>query len=237
MNRIQTSSLLAITGILAIVVFGAAKARVQQGQDPQPIRTQDEQTQLVEAMRRGGIHEAAKIKGSYVVTMSPHWEEIFADVESLTSHSDIVIVGMPNSGTSRVSSGGDSILTDYQVTVQQVLKGNHRQASSMIVSVLGGLVRFEDGTSAEVITPDFKIETGKTYIFFLSNEIETTGRFRITGGPQGVFEVPADGSGIIPKGRKIDHVVQKYKGRRLDSFLQEIHSAAEKWPDKAKCCQ
>ena len=236
MNRIRPRVLWAITGILAVIVFGAARARVSQSQVAQTPRTQEEHTQLVEAVRRGGLHEAAKIKGTYTVVMSPHWDAVFADVESLTSHSDAVIVGIPNKGTAHVSSQGDSIFTDYEVTVLQVLKGNPRQ-DSMIVSALGGLVRFEDGTTAEVVTPDFKIEIGKSYVFFLANENVTTGSFRITGGPQGVFELSADGSGILPKGRKIDHVVQKYKGKRLDSFLQEIHAAAEKWPDKAKCCK
>jgi len=236
MNRIRPSVLWALTGILAVIVFGAARARVSQSQEPQTPRTQEEHAQLVEAVRRGGLREAAKIKGAYVVVMNPHWDAVFADVESLTSHSDMVIIGIPNKRTARVSSEGDSIFTDYEVTVLQVLKGNRRH-DSMIVSTLGGLVRFEDGTTAEVVTPDFKIEIGKTYVFFLANENVTTGRFRITGEPQGVFEVRDDGSSIIPKGRKIDHVVKKYKGKRLDSFLQEIHVAAEKWPDKAKCCQ
>jgi hypothetical protein len=236
MNRIRRRIVWALTGILAIIVLGSARARVPQSQQPQPPRTQEEHAQLVEAVRRGGLREAAKIKGAYVVVIDPNWDAVFADIESLTSHSDMVIIGTVNKGTSRVSSEGDAIFTDYDVTLLQVLKGNRRQ-ESMTISALGGLVRFEDGTTAEVLTPDFKIEIGKTYIFFLSNENVTTGSFLITGGPQGVFEIPADGSGIIPKGRKIDQVVQKYKGKRLDSFLQEIRSAAEKWPDKAKCCK
>ncbi|MFZ0751181.1 MAG: hypothetical protein WAM70_17595, partial [Pyrinomonadaceae bacterium] len=109
---------------------------------------------------------------------------------------------------------------------------------SLIVTSIGGFVRFEDGTSAEVKTPDIHIQNGRTYVFFLSAKAKTESEnLYITGGPQGIFELSDDGVTILAMGRQIDHVVKKNKGKRTDTFLKEIRLAAEKWPGEGKCCQ
>lgn len=237
MNKIPPRYQLSIAAILAVALLGVIGAKAPRGQDPQRVNNQDEHAQLIEAVRKGGLREAAKIKGTYVISINPGWDAVFSDVESLTSHSGKVIVGIPIGSSSRISPEGDRVLTDYKVSVLEVLKGKTEPGSLETVSVLGGLILFEDGTSAEVKTPGFKIENGKTYVFFLSGRDSKTNTLQITGGPQGVFEIPINGTGIIPQGRKIDLVVQKYKGKRAERFIQEIRIAAEKWPDQSKCCQ
>lgn len=232
--RFQLSILgFVVTALLAVI--GASNSR---SQNPAETQSPNEQAQIVDALRRGGIREAARIKGKYVSTKRTSWDVVFADIEALTSHSRSVILAMPTESSSRVSPAGDTILTDFKVNVLDVLKGKVQPGGSLVVTTIGGFVRFEDGTSAEVKTPDFHIQNGRTYVLFLFAKTKTEPEsLYITGGPQGVFEILDDSVTISPMGREIDHVVKKNKGKRADTFLQEIRLAAEKWPGDGKCCQ
>lgn len=221
--------------IALLFVIGARNSR---SQNPKKTQALDENAQLVDALRRGGIREAARIKGNYVTTKRTSWDAVFSDTEALTSHSRSVILAMPTDSSSRVSPAGDTILTDYKVNVLDVLKGKVQPGGSLIVTSIGGFVRFEDGTTAEVRTPDIHIQNGRTYVLFLYAKAKTESEsLYITGGPQGIFELSDDGVTILAMGRQIDHVVKKNKGKRTDTFLKEIRLAAEKWPGDGKCCQ
>jgi len=229
---------LSILGIVVVAFLGVIGAGVSRSQNPKEAQDPNEHAELVDALRRGGLREAARIKGHYVTTKRTSWDAIFSDLESLTSHSKSVIVGMPLQSSSRLSPGGDTILTDYKMNVLDALKGKIRSGSSVTVTTVGGFVRFEDGTSAEVRTPDIHIQNGKTYVLFLYAKSKTEpDSLYITGGPQGIFEISDDGVSILPMGRQIDHVAKKYKEKRADAFVHEIREAAEKWPGDPKCCQ
>jgi hypothetical protein len=67
-------------------------------------------------------------------------------------------------------------------------------------------------------------------ILFLSPKKGTGGSFVATGGAQGLFELPADKSGVKPKGHSSD-LVQKYKNRAASDFLEEIREAVRKYPE------
>ena len=213
--------------LFAFALLIIISARASRSQNPQQVQAQSERSELTDAVRKGGLREAARLKGNYVITVKPTWDAVFADVESLTSHSEIVILGAPTQSSCRLSSEGDTVITDYEVSVMDVLRGKNQPGTSIIVSALGGLVRFPDGTSAEVRTPGFKIEIGRTYVFFLSEKDTKTSAFHMTGGFQGVFEVLADGT--ISQDRQTAQVVKKYKGVGMGSFLQEIRNASQKW--------
>ena len=224
--------MLAILALTALGVGGSWS----NPQDPTRVQKQNEHDEIVDAIRKGGLREAARIKGNYSFTSTAYTEAEFADVEALTSHSELVIIGTPVIGAARLSPNGNAIVTDYQVNIIATLKPNKSEEHVLTIIVPGGIVRFEDGTSAEMRTPGLKIENGKTHIFFVTARDPISGKFHLTGGPQGVYEIPADNSGVIPQGREIDHIFRRYKGQQPDSFLQEIKQAAKKWPGTVKCC-
>ncbi|HYX71186.1 MAG TPA: hypothetical protein VE732_00325, partial [Nitrososphaera sp.] len=128
------------------------------------------------------------------------------------------------------------ITTEYQINVNEVIKGNLLPDEKLNLSLPGGTVVFEDGTSAEIKTPGFEgLENGKTYVFFLSTKKGAAYSFVATGGVQGLFELPADKSGVKPKGHDSD-LVQKYKDRAVGDFLEEIRAAVRKYPEVSSCC-
>ena len=86
-----------LTTAVAVVALTVGFSGWTRSQNPTPTATptQDEHNRLVDAVRRGGLREAARIKGSYAATKNASWDAVFADTESLTSHSALVVVGVP----------------------------------------------------------------------------------------------------------------------------------------------
>ena len=73
------------------------------------------------------------------------------------------------------------------------------------------------------------MESGKIYLLFLSRD-KDSGRFILTGGGQGLFELSSGRHGVKPNGHSSD-VLQKYKGRDAVGFLEEVKAAARKEPE------
>jgi hypothetical protein len=226
-----------IAAVVTGVAAGAAFTRGR-GQDVQTRPgANEEHRRAVDAARQGGIREAAKIKGSFVVTDFAKAEGVYSGLDSLASHSDVVIVGTPSQNVCRVTPDGRYITTDYEVVAQEVFKGRVRKRDTVKVSLPGGRVQFEDGTSAEVRVPDFrKMEDGKTYVLFLSERKDNPGVFQVVGGPQGLFELSADNVTVKSHGRGMDLVAQKYKDKDQREFLKEVREATRKWSKAAVCC-
>jgi hypothetical protein len=220
--------LLLISGI-AVIGKGTRQSQAQEkdGNDRAAIR---------DALRRGGLREAAKLKGHYIDDFDPNWDFGLFDIESLTKNSAAIVVGLPIKKLGgRLSSSGQVILTDYEVLVQETMKGAITSGSTIKVSLPGGRVEFEDGTSAELRTPEFEhVKTSSTYTFFLT-ETDTHDEYTLTGGPQGLIELVND-STAKSHGRSTDPVAQENNGRDKDSFLSDVREKAKKWPNKGKCC-
>jgi len=189
---------------------------------------------IIDAVRRGGLREAARLKRHYVASMrASSWLKY--DVESLVKNSAAVITGTPGSGISRLSSDGKLIFTDYEIKLDQVIKADTPFRDTVSVSLPGGKVVFEDGNSAEILTPHMKqMENGKVYLLFLSRDNDSK-QLTLTGGGQGLFELSRGGSGVKPHGHSTD-LLQKYKGRDATEFLEEVKAAARKYPDTSHCC-
>jgi hypothetical protein len=227
--------------IVSLAVLASIKAF---GQEPPLSRlaTRNGDRATTEAVRKGGLREAAKLRGTFVTTGNPFvWDQY--DVGSLAAKSKIIVIGTPTTSMCRLSSDGTYITTDYNVQLEQVLKGDLRltanpsqtTSTSLTVKLLGGYVKFEDGTSAVMLTPGFKkMEIGKRYVLFLSDRDKTRpGDLILTGGPQGLFEITGD-SKIQPHGRDIDKVKQ-YKDADAQAFFQTIRESIKK-PTSDSCC-
>jgi hypothetical protein len=143
--------------------------------------------------RAGEGSEKRQRFGAYVTKFNVHtWLKF--DIESLTKNSADVVVGVASSNASEVSPDGQLIVTDYRVNMTNVLKGKVNSGSDITVHLPGGRVEFEDGTSAEVITPNFeRMENDKKYVLFLGKEQGDNNRYILTGGSQGLFEVTDKG--------------------------------------------
>lgn len=234
MKILRNKNLYIFFAVICLAVLAIALVRGVRSQGSQNSAEAQERA-LIEAVRRGGLREAAKLKGRYVASINTsHWLKF--DLESLTKNSAAVIIGRPLSSVSRLTPDGEQITTEYQININEVLKGNLTANEKISLSLPGGIVVFEDGTSAEVKTPDEeRIENGKTYLLFLSPKKGATDGFVATGGAQGLFELPPDKSGVKPKGHRVDPV-QKYKNRPTDKFVEEIREAVRKYPEASSCC-
>jgi hypothetical protein len=224
----------ALVGVLAVSVglVGALWGTDVSGQGNEAA----DHIRLRDALRRGGLREAARVKGRYVASFDPHWDFGQFDVETLTKNSAAVIVGVAQRKLgSRLSADGQLILTDYEVGVTESIKGAMPRGSTVTVSLPGGVVNFDDGTSAELQTRDFDhFKTGSTYTLFLT-ETETYNVFTPSGGPQGVVEVVND-TALKSHGRATDPVSKEVKSKSKEAFLEDVRGKAAKWPQPGKCC-
>lgn len=213
---------------ISIVVVGARQS--QTPREPSP-------GQIKAALRRGGIREAAKLKKHYEDTFDPNWDWAQLDIEGLTKNSLAVVTGVPMTSSTQLSADGQLIVTNYTFAVQEVLKGDIRPASSIKVSLPGGIIEFGDGTSAELKTPGFdKMENGRTYLLFLSEDAPNSGVLVLTAGPQGLFELPLDRKTVKAHGRPTDPATKEAKNLDGDSFLNNVRQQAAKWPKPGQCC-
>jgi hypothetical protein len=217
--RSKLSPIVILTALFVLaLIFTNAFTGVTQNQ-PQKSPDKSEPKKLIEAIRRGGYREAAKLKGHYVGTEDPNWDWANFNLEELTKRSAAVIVGVPQTSIAQLSPTGDQITTNYTVKVEKVIKGNLAANKVVEVSLLGGRVEFEDGTSAEIQTPDFeRMQNGKRYILFLYANRNGSEIFLLTGGPQGLFELASDGK-VRPHARPTEHVAKEIENKSIDSLL------------------
>ena len=190
---------------------------------------------VVTGVRKGGLREGARIKKRFVSSESTTgWAKY--DLESLTSHSSVVIMGTPQDGSTSLTANGERIITEYKVKVSRIFKGQLQENALIRLIVPGGKVVFEDGTSAEILTPDLgPITKNQTYVLFLHPSADGTDIYQLTGGGQGLFEVPSSGWGVKPLGDKKD-LVQRHKDQTVNDFIEEIQRAVQKYPDTSMCC-
>ena len=105
------------------------------------------------------------------------------------------------------------------------------------MSLPGGKVKFEDGTTAEIQTPDFKkMVNGRTYALYLNENRTESDTYELTAGPQGLLELPTDGTRIKSHARPTDPIAEETKDKNTKEFLNEARKQAQKWPLPSKCC-
>lgn len=227
--------------IIVIAMTTIVFAQNQQSQSSEErerrAREDTEHQVLVEALRRGGIKEAARIKGNYISYRDPHPDWVSLDLEKLTKGSAAVIVGVPVRNVCKLSENGQTILTVYDVLVQEVLKGDVQQGGEIKVALPGGKVAFADGSTAEIVTPDFeKMVNGRKYALYLSQYEIRPGVYELTAGPQGMIEMSDDGTKVKSQARETDPVKKQVKDKDVKAFLKDARRQAVKWPLPGRCC-
>lgn len=118
-----------------------------------------------EALRRGGIRAAAAITGHYGGTISAEPENNVVSLAQLVEWHDLIVIGRIKSSRGWLTADGDTVVTDYRIAVERVLKGD--PADVITVSMPGGLVSFEDGSAATLTSTMPAPRHGERYLLFL----------------------------------------------------------------------
>ena len=229
---------LCLIAAACLAIFGNSLQRSQEPSGQKPSTPSIEELRaLKEAYARGGLHEVAKLKGGvYVYERDPNWKYGNFDIESLTKNSAAVIVGRFTKKLDGRLVDKIVIFTDYEVAVDELVKGDLKQAKTIVVTVPGGRVFFDDGTSAEQLTPKFEQpHIGRAYTLFLMEEPAVPSVFFLSGGPAGLFDIE-DSASVKSHGRP-DHVeAVETKGKSRDEFMKKVREDARKWPKPGRCC-
>jgi len=223
MKRTFIGAIICLLSVAMLAFSGSAS-------QPQNPAGQNQATQdaiaLREAFRRGGLREVAKLKGHYVGEYDPHWD-LLLSLETLTKDSAAVIVGRFTKKLDARIPDSRVIFTDYQVAVEELIKGDIKQ-SETVVTLPGGRIVFEDGTSAEQLTPYFdQPRIGRAYTLFLMREKAVPGVFFLFGGPEGMFDIE-DSAGVRSHGRADDPAAVETKGMSRELFLRKVREQERK---------
>lgn len=152
----------------------------------------------------------------------------YASLSSLVGESSAVLIGTPQTNISKLTADGTNITLDYEVKVEYVYKGRLRESDIVTISLPGGMVKFEDGSTAEVRTHGFrKMQDGKTYALFLATKANNA--FVPTGGRQGIFEIPTTNVTRAVKSHTLvpNDPMLKYNGMKVKDFFKELRRAVK----------
>ena len=105
-------------------------------------------------------------------------------LNALVCDADAVVIGTPKSESSQFTENGGFIFTDYEVTVEQVLKGNITSplqvGDNLIVTRPGGVIQINGRTIRAKLDAFEPFITGERYMLFL-RFIPTTAAYRAFG--------------------------------------------------------
>lgn len=200
-----------LVGAAVLVILGATRRQ------PAPAMVAD---QTLKARAKGDRR--------FILTENPVAPGRYANLSALVGQSTAVLIGTPQTNISKLTADGTSITLDYKVKVEYVYKGNLREGDTVTISLPGGMVKFEDGSTAEVRTPGFKkMQDGKTYALFLATNANNA--FVPIGGPQGIFEIPTTNVTRAVKSHTLvpNDPMLKYNGMNVKDFFKELRGAVK----------
>jgi hypothetical protein len=178
-----------------------------------------------EALRRGGIRAAAALTGHYIGMVSAEPENNVESLAQLVDWHDLIVIGRIKSNRGWLTADGETVVTDYLVAVERVLKGD--AVSVITVSMPGGRVSFEDGSTATLTSTMRAPLNGERYLLFLrlSWFAVSETQERAANGPiyapqhlsLGVYYLDQQNR-VIPRARP-GHPLQKELGRRAEAAV------------------
>jgi len=156
----------------------------------------------------------------------PEWRQNIP-LTALASQSRIIAIGVPLRNSCNRSQDGNQVTTDYEVRIQEAIKGDVTPDSVISVSMPGGLVTEADRSLLEVrARPVRKMQNGRTYVLFLKNAHPNgNAPFTTVRGSQGLYEIPQNGSRVIHLGRS-PLLPPAEDGEEISVFLQSVRLMA-----------
>jgi hypothetical protein len=153
----------------------------------------------------------------------PEWREIVS-LDVLGRQSKAIVIGKPIRGVTKQSANGREVTINFDVQIQEAIKGNLQPNSTITVSMPGGLIREADGTLHEFRTPRVrKMTPGKVYALFLKAKNPNDDLFTPLQGSQGIYEIPASGTRVTHLGRSFD-LPPADDGPEINAFLETIRA-------------
>ncbi|MDX6696295.1 MAG: hypothetical protein QOF02_3898 [Blastocatellia bacterium] len=231
---ISASLLISVNAIKRPEVFAAATRQ----QEQQGVRQASGADKAIDAR---ALKDRARDKGAVVDAQPAKGSKQFADLKELSDNSSAIIIGLPQENVSQLTPDGKSLNLNYKVLVEYVYKGKVKKGDIINVSLPGGKIVFDDGTSAEVQTPWFrKMQGGHAYALFLTPSL-TAGTYNTTGEAQGLFEIPTTKENSIvkpginggptitgPLAPAAKSGAPKYAAMDVKTFLTELRQATGK---------
>jgi hypothetical protein len=175
---------------------------------------------------------AAANGGHFEMQHNVNTESKASDLSMLGQASDLVIVGRPTTARVQLSPNGKMIYTYYEVAIDETLKGA-RPGRTVVVKIPGGKVTFDDGSVAEIVTPNFEIHLDAKYVLFLqptrtgigTNPADIQQDVRVPSlGSQGIFDVST--GQVTSMALPNDPLRLQHQGRNADSFVVLARTAA-----------
>ena len=220
-KHVLVNSFLLVVVIVLGIGVGLGLARIKAARSS---ATQGAISQSEQAEDTRPLSERARQAGRYISNERPSRANAFSDLARLADSSSAVIIGIPQRNVTNLTPDGRSVTIDYEVRVEHSFRGSLRQGSAITVSLPGGMVAFEDGSTAEIRTPWFrKMQEGKAYALFLRPR-GWGNSFVTTGGPQGVFEIPTtrDSRAVRAHSGLPNDPMWRYHNVDVRAFLREV---------------
>lgn len=153
---------------------------------------------------------------------NPEWRQN-VPLQAIVGESRIIAIGVPLRNNCRQAPNGQ-ITTDYQVQLQEVIKGKVQPDAVISVKMPGGLITENDGTLLEARARAVrKMQNGKKYILFLKNAPGGNDSLSPLRGSQGLYEIPRYGTRVIHLGRSF-LLPPADDGEEISVFLQAVRS-------------
>ncbi|MET0621838.1 MAG: hypothetical protein ABW250_02550 [Pyrinomonadaceae bacterium] len=172
-----------------------------------------------------------------MIAKSADFSTSYDDLAALARDSDLVIVGTTLTNRCFLTADGKNVTTNYIVEAQDVLKGDLKKGARIKVSTPGGRVSFGDHYAQVSVVGGYrKMQNNMTFVLFLKKndgnaeyQLPYGNDFFVTlGGAQGIFELPADGSGVKPANIRRNHTaVKAHKDKGVKNFLKEVRDAVK----------
>jgi hypothetical protein len=180
--------------------------------------------------QKSNLHDRAKQSGGKLVEkFQAERSVIYPNLTELAKRSTAIVIGRALNHRAHLTTDGTFITTDVSVAVQEVVKGNLRRGSVVLVSLPGGGHRFEDGVTAFLYADNYRpAQNGKTYVFFLDKKGPVARGYELAGGIQGQFELSFESGKVIAGDTvPVDPIVPKYRNKPIKDFLVELHRVAK----------
>jgi hypothetical protein len=163
------------------------------------------------------VSSPGKIYPSEPVSLPPF-------LNALACDADAIVIGIPKSGSSQFTENGSFIFTDYEMTVEQVLKDNINSTiqvgDNLIITRPGGSIQINGRTIHGNLEAFKPFKTGERYMLFL-RFIPTTGAYRAFGiGSFQLRDNKVYGLGEAPLWGEINNLAD------AQAFITNVRTAA-----------